>query len=400
MNRKKLATYGQEFEEDDEDATSISKKPTPIHEEIATDERGKRRFHGAFTGGFSAGYWNTVGSKHGWVPQVFSSSRDARGDKVKQKAEDFMDAEDLGEYGIGNRSIKQTSTFGDSGAGQKRKMAWERESVNTVAQLFEDVVKPVSNSIGVRMLRSMGWREGRGIGLANVKQKQQRGGASAEAQFDREQAAKVAPSHEFANEDVLVQQLTPLTGSHGIGYQGLRQTTVLDESYGRTALALKSGKKNSKGIKGQAFGVGAFEEEDESVYSNYDLSQFDFSLDVSGASEATDLKTQRVDTAFEMQEVRLNPRKFYAAPRVPSNFRAQHRPIPMDVSKLPQLMKEDVQQMTAVQRAKFLGEDRQRTLEDGKEKGKKPQERRSRWDIKANEVEKTERDYCSKVRPR
>lgn len=87
-----------------------------------------------------------------------------------------MDAEDLGEYGIGNRSIKQTAAFGE-GAGQKRKMAWERDttSISTITQMFEDVVKPVSNSIGVRMLRSMGWREGRGIGLANVKQKQKRG---------------------------------------------------------------------------------------------------------------------------------------------------------------------------------------------------------------------------------
>lgn len=41
------------------------KKPTAIQDQIATDEHGKRRFHGAFTGGFSAGYWNTVGSKEG-----------------------------------------------------------------------------------------------------------------------------------------------------------------------------------------------------------------------------------------------------------------------------------------------------------------------------------------------
>lgn len=29
------------------------------------DEKGRRRFHGAFTGGFSAGYYNSVGSKEG-----------------------------------------------------------------------------------------------------------------------------------------------------------------------------------------------------------------------------------------------------------------------------------------------------------------------------------------------
>lgn len=34
-------------------------------ESYVTDEQGRRRFHGAFTGGFSAGYFNTVGSKEG-----------------------------------------------------------------------------------------------------------------------------------------------------------------------------------------------------------------------------------------------------------------------------------------------------------------------------------------------
>lgn len=36
-------------------------------ESYVTDEQGRRRFHGAFTGGFSAGYFNTVGSKEGRV---------------------------------------------------------------------------------------------------------------------------------------------------------------------------------------------------------------------------------------------------------------------------------------------------------------------------------------------
>lgn len=36
-----------------------------VQDEIVTDEQGRRRFHGAFTGGFSAGYYNSVGSKEG-----------------------------------------------------------------------------------------------------------------------------------------------------------------------------------------------------------------------------------------------------------------------------------------------------------------------------------------------
>ena len=62
-----------------------------------TDDKGRRRFHGAFTGGFSAGYFNTVGSKEGWKPQAtFRSSRSKRADPAAfaQRARDFMDDED------------------------------------------------------------------------------------------------------------------------------------------------------------------------------------------------------------------------------------------------------------------------------------------------------------------
>lgn len=38
-------------------------KALPVWQQEATDEAGRRRFHGAFTGGFSAGFFNTVGSK-------------------------------------------------------------------------------------------------------------------------------------------------------------------------------------------------------------------------------------------------------------------------------------------------------------------------------------------------
>lgn len=37
----------------------------PVHKQEVTDAEGRKRFHGAFTGGFSAGYFNTVGSEVG-----------------------------------------------------------------------------------------------------------------------------------------------------------------------------------------------------------------------------------------------------------------------------------------------------------------------------------------------
>jgi hypothetical protein len=46
----------------------------PVHQQEVTDEQGRRRFHGAFTGGFSAGYYNTVGSKVRQQQKVVGSS--------------------------------------------------------------------------------------------------------------------------------------------------------------------------------------------------------------------------------------------------------------------------------------------------------------------------------------
>lgn len=60
------------------------------------DKNGRRRFHGAFTGGFSAGYFNSVGSEEGWTPSTFKSSRSEKASSQFQKPEDFMDEEACG----------------------------------------------------------------------------------------------------------------------------------------------------------------------------------------------------------------------------------------------------------------------------------------------------------------
>jgi len=47
---------------------AVIRKPVGLHEQTVRDAQGRLRFHGAFTGGFSAGYFNTVGSKEGQIP--------------------------------------------------------------------------------------------------------------------------------------------------------------------------------------------------------------------------------------------------------------------------------------------------------------------------------------------
>jgi len=77
------------------------------------DAQGRQRFHGAFTGGYSAGYYNTVGSKEGWKPSTFKSSRSGKSVNYRaQRPEDFMDEEDEALLG---KSISVSSSYNSFG---------------------------------------------------------------------------------------------------------------------------------------------------------------------------------------------------------------------------------------------------------------------------------------------
>ena len=72
------------------------KERTKFQDMKAKDEKGHMRWEGAFTGGFTAGYKNTCGSRDGWTPATFVSSRTKRAEYTQQNINNFMDSEDLG----------------------------------------------------------------------------------------------------------------------------------------------------------------------------------------------------------------------------------------------------------------------------------------------------------------
>lgn len=57
--------FPEQTERDRRAGVSDAGQFVPEWKQEVRDEKGRRRFHGAFTGGFSAGYFNTVGSKEG-----------------------------------------------------------------------------------------------------------------------------------------------------------------------------------------------------------------------------------------------------------------------------------------------------------------------------------------------
>ena len=97
---KKLIKVGNPFE-DKSETTLTGRGLMPWEQKVADERTGKRKFHGAFTGGFQAGYKNTCGSNLGFTPQTFVSNRNNRAN-VTQEITDFMDHEDIEEISINN----------------------------------------------------------------------------------------------------------------------------------------------------------------------------------------------------------------------------------------------------------------------------------------------------------
>ncbi|MEQ2274401.1 G patch domain-containing protein 1, partial [Xenotaenia resolanae] len=122
------------------------KKPVPLHEQTVKDEKGRyERFHGAFTGGFSAGYFNTVGSKEGWTPSTFVSSRQQKADKHHARPEDFMDEEDFSEHGIAPREITTSQEFSSSRrdeAAEKARAVSAQAALIPGDTLLEELIAP------------------------------------------------------------------------------------------------------------------------------------------------------------------------------------------------------------------------------------------------------------------
>ncbi|XP_030566828.1 G patch domain-containing protein 1 homolog [Drosophila novamexicana] len=295
-----------------------AKKPLAIEDQIVKDENGKRRFHGAFTGGFSAGFWNTVGSLEGWTPQNFKSSRAEKASKVQQRPEDFMDKEDLGEFGIAPQGIRTRDEFAkeceqEQRSGQRKRKLMQPEIAGPIpgVPVLEQLLRPVRDKVAVRILKSMGWKPGQGVGprqtrkekcQASARNKREQyllehygaeGLPSTNTQRESEAEDEEADDQDededitFAPDDYEPMFYTPKDNRFGMSYSGLSRAPVLSKSSTIAAPMQhinlfghleESAKHKQLSIRGQAFGVGAFEEEDEDIYAKDDMTRYDFSL--------------------------------------------------------------------------------------------------------------------------
>ncbi|KAJ2995145.1 hypothetical protein HDV02_001030 [Globomyces sp. JEL0801] len=166
---------GTGFNDDSDDPKKNKmKQGVPLVSQEVRDAQGRQRLHGiihfilifkgAFQGGFSAGYYNTVGSKEGWTPSQFQSKRNAKNaSSLNQSAQDFMDEEDIMEFGDELSKKAQFESFGFT------QTEFQRKSGGTIpSSSSQDGISFNSNPIGWTLMKKLGWKEGAPIGKRQI----------------------------------------------------------------------------------------------------------------------------------------------------------------------------------------------------------------------------------------
>ena len=301
----------------------------------------------------------------------------ARGEpsRAVQRPEDFMDAEDLGDFGIAPQGLKTSAQFSKVKPEEVRKR--KREELSEATAIpgepveLDELFRPVTETVGVNLLKGMGWRQGQGIGpRLSSKQKARQAEANKRmfgcplpaSQQDKTESDEddegVDPKYRaflFAPDDVPQFLANPKNNLFGIGYSGLEKPAMfggsgaghinLFEDPSQRArptgpqpgsLAMR-GKKSGRAIKftGQAFGVGAYEEDDDDIYARDDINRYDFELDDAGAGRGQREKRrsrwgdpkiglEAVTECIEGFQISKSgstiKKKLFAAPELPKGF--------------------------------------------------------------------------------
>lgn len=267
----------------------------PLWKQEVTDERGRKRLHGAFTGGFSAGYvctWclvrthitdhisiqilqyrrvegrfalpNDVLPTHsyvytririGWTPATFKSSRADRTKAAPARPEDFMDAEDLAEAEEA-RKIEKNSNF--SGLGHAGDELARRGKQITLMDLLTPAVQ---DTMGVKLLKKMCWKEGQGIGPKTRRE------AQITDEGEQDNNALDGKMYLLAPKNPALVTFNRKTDSRGMGYVGegtlgQREDKREEEEEDSRLVHLSTANPEKKLVKG-GFGVGILNDDGE-----------------------------------------------------------------------------------------------------------------------------------------
>ena len=193
----------------------------------------------------------------GWTPATFTSSRTNRANRTQQTIEDFMDEEDLADL-VESQQVSTKAQF--EGLGSTADELRNR----TAGDLFDDLIRPKNDTIGIKILRKMGWREGQGVG-PRVQRK---------TVGDDEDAGEDM-TYNLAPINTAIMELEKKTDTHGLGYSyqpGLER--LIEKPVKRTSTST-----SKLGIRG-SMGIGVLNEDDDEDPYDVGLSREHYSRTV------------------------------------------------------------------------------------------------------------------------
>lgn len=189
----------------------------------------------------------------------------------------------------------------------------------------------------------MGWKPGQGVGSRLTKKEKQKIKLRNEKLKQALDNSKMIGSNSedsdddstdvtFAPDDYEPFRCKPKDNYFGIGYSGLDRRKVLSSHinlFDAPAFCVQD--KNKKlSIHGQAFGVGAFEADDDDIYEREDMSHYDFAL---GPERKTKTRWSQDGPSssqgdclegFICAKERLESKKVFKPPELPKDFAPVH----------------------------------------------------------------------------
>jgi G patch domain-containing protein 1 len=207
-----------------------------------------------------------------------------------------MDDEDMGEFGIAPQKIQPKDDFATGPGPNKRKFERPSEGPIPGEPVLQNIMKPVHDKAAVRILKSMGWRDHQGIGSRQTfrEKKKMKERNLREMYVQKRYGCDVGPmqaDQDDDEDDISDEEITfapddfdPYIANikenrFGLGYSGLQPSSSAAQHVNLFRSFEVVDRNNKKlSIRGQAFGVGALEEEDDDIYQPDDMSRYDKSL--------------------------------------------------------------------------------------------------------------------------
>ena len=213
-----------------------------------------------------------------------------------------MDSEDLGEMAIAGDTLRARSDFSSSSSSSASSVSSSRSSVDshTTADRLQSILGAPQDSIGVQLLRQMGWREGHGVG---PRTQEGTGTGATPTTMEEWMAGK---GH--APKDIALYRAQRKDNLYGVGYDPKVEAPGLAQLMQRgrgSAGGAQPGRYNQtpygKGADFRSRGsslsgmIMADDDGDATLYGNDDMSGYDFEL--GGAPRLTSAQNSKIAAA-------------------------------------------------------------------------------------------------------